>query len=447
MSALARFFNMLGKAVAGYDKTPSRLSQSLEEEGISVHYEDQVDLIPAEFKEPGSTLIVYTPAIPSDHQEWNFFRKNNFVIYKRAQVLGFLTQEKKTIAVAGTHGKTTISTMIAYILKNTTIRCSAFLGGISKNFNSNLMLSKSSEFVVTEADEFDRSFLNLFPYIAVITAIDADHLDIYKNKKDIEGSFNLFAGQIKKKGYLIYKSGLPVEVPEHINEAYTYSLRGKSDFYAENIRIDGVNHHFNVVTPFGTINDLSLGSPGITNVENAVAAVAVASILKIHPETIKYSLNNFRGVVRRFDFHLKTEKVVYVDDYAHHPKEIEAFVNSIKEIYQTRKITGIFQPHLFSRTRDFIDEFAESLGLLDEIILLDIYPARENPIPGVTSELLFDKIKLKSKTYCEKKDLMNILSDRKFDVLLTMGAGDIDKFIEPITTMLKKRFKITEETT
>lgn len=432
MSALARYFKAAGKVVAGYDRTPSGLTDQLTAEGISIHYEDSVNLIPEEFRSGNKTIIVYTPAIPADNAELLYFRANEFSIFKRAEILGFITQEKKTIAIAGTHGKTTVSTMIAYLLSNTNEGCSAFLGGISKNFKSNLVLNPGSEWVVAEADEFDRSFLQLYPYSAVITAVDPDHLDIYGTTNELNKAFNEFTTHIAPDGFLVMKKGLPLDTSKSKFAIYTYSLNEKADFMAVNIRLEHRKYYFDLQVPQGVVKDLSLMHPGIVNVENAVAAASVAILLKIEPDTIRKALSGFMGIERRFDYHINTDRMVYIDDYAHHPRELEATITSVRNLYPDKKITGVFQPHLYSRTRDLADEFAESLSLLDVVILLDIYPARELPIEGVSSEMIFKKVTSKNKTLCNKNQLLEVLAKKKIEVLLTMGAGDIDRFIEPI---------------
>jgi len=442
MSALARYFYSSGKLVAGYDKTPGRITGSLEEEGIHIHYSDDINCIPEEFKDPEGTLVVYTPAIPGDHKELNWFVKNGFVVMKRAALLGRLTADKKAVTVAGTHGKTTISTMISHILYHSPVGCTAFLGGISKNFHSNLVLSSLSEYVVTEADEYDRSFLNLYPYISVITAMDEDHLDIYGDKSGLTDSFNRFLSQTKPGGTIIYKHGLSVNRPEHIGAAYTYSLHGPSDFYASSISTREMMHCFDLVTPGGLIKDLCCGLPGIINVENAVAASAVAVLLGAAETSLRTSLNTFAGIERRFDLQLVSEKVIYIDDYAHHPVELEAFIGSVRELFPGKRLTGIFQPHLYSRTKDFAPGFARSLSKLDELILLDIYPAREKAIPGVSSELIFDKLKIDKKIICRKEDLLKQLDLIEPEVLLSMGAGDIDRFTLPIRELLIEKYKL-----
>jgi UDP-N-acetylmuramate--alanine ligase len=441
MSALARYFRVTGKSVAGYDRTPTALTEQLAAEGIAVHYEDSPECIPPLFREPENTLVVLTPAVPGDHAELAYFREHKFSIRKRAEILGLITRNHKTVAVAGTHGKTTVSTMIAHIMAQGSEGCNAFLGGISRNFKSNLVINAKSDWVVTEADVFDRSFLQLYPYAAVVTAMDPDHLDIYGNARSMQDAFNLFIGQISAKGLLLMKKGLPVVSSSLPARTFTYSLNDKSDFHADNVRLENFRYHFDLIGPGALLKNLSIEHPGLVNVENAVAASALAILLGIDPEQIRKSLKTFSGIQRRFDYQIKTDDVVYIDDYAHHPREIEATLKSVRELYPSRKITGIFQPHLYSRTRDFAKGFAESLSLLDSLILLEIYPAREIPIEGVTSELIFKDVAIREKILCSKSQLLDVLRKNQPEVLITLGAGDIDKFVEPIKQLLLKRLK------
>lgn len=437
MSALARYFLSIGKSVAGYDKGLTSLTQKLIKEGAHIHFNDNIDLIPDEFKKPEElihTLVIYTPAIPNEHNELSFFNDKGYNILKRSELLGLIAEKKTTIAVAGTHGKTTISTMIAHILSKTETGCNAFLGGISRNFNTNLLLSPQSNLLVTEADEYDRSFLKLFPDYAVISSMDADHMDIYGNMEELKTAFGRFASQVK--GYLVIKKGVDISFAASNNARLLYySGNAETDFYAQNIRLVEGYYIFDFVIPGGIIKDIKLGQPGMYNIENAVAALAVAWLLQTKSEILAKSLESFKGIQRRFDVQLKKENLVYIDDYAHHPVEISACVKSARELYPGRKITGIFQPHLYSRTRDLANEFAESLDLLDKLILLDIYPAREKPIKGITSKIIFDKVKINDKILCSIKDLMNVLKNESPEVLLTMGAGNIDEFIDPIKEM------------
>jgi len=439
MSALARYFKLSGKNVAGYDRTPTPLTEQLESEGIPIHYTDDIRMIPNDFRLQEDTLVVFTPAVPADHTELNFFKNKGFNIFKRSQILGLISRDFKTVAVAGTHGKTTVSTMIAHIMWGSPTGCNAFLGGISKNFDSNLAVNPASNWVVTEADEFDRSFLQLFPYAVVVTAMDPDHLDIYGDVGKMHESYNQFLNQVDRKGVTLLKHGLPISKSSLPARTYTYSLQDKGDFHAENIRLLNGRYHFDLTGPGIRIDDISIEHPGLVNVENAVAASAMAWLLNIEPGHIRKSLYGFSGIQRRFDYKIKSGKIIYIDDYAHHPGEIGATLRSVRDMYPDRKITGVFQPHLYSRTRDLADEFAESLGLLDRLILLDIYPARELPIKGITSEIIFRNVKTKERQMCTKEQLPGILESLDIDVLVTLGAGDIDKLVEPIRMLLLKK--------
>jgi len=436
MSALARYFNNIGKLVYGYDKTETGLTQKLVSEGIKIHYDDNIDLIPdAVTQNRAVSLIIYTPAIPKDNKQLNYFIDNGFKIYKRAEILGAITNNYKTVAVAGTHGKTSVSTLTAHILNGSEISCYAFLGGISKNTNSNLVLPHSNsteKIAVVEADEFDRSFLNLNPDIALITSIDADHLDIYENKADLINSFEQFVNNIKQGGILIRKKSITLSVNSSVKQ-YTYSLDENADYYALNLKMnkDGT-YCFDLMTPIGTIVGFKTGMPGKINAENAVAAAAIALLSGISRDIVRLQMQSFKGVKRRFDFQIVTDNFIYIDDYAHHPEELKAFIASVIEMFPYKKITGVFQPHLYTRTRDFADGFALSLDMLDELVLLDIYPAREKPITGVSSKIIYDKVKLDKKLICSKNELLAYLKKNKPEVLLTMGAGDIDTLVEPI---------------
>ncbi len=452
MSALARYFNAMGKSVSGYDKTKTLLTEELVAEGIPVHFEDRVESIPADVKNgKAEVLVVLTPAVPKDHSELKYFQKNDFAIRKRSEVLGMITRQSFTIAVAGTHGKTTTSSLIAHILKSSEVDCTAFLGGITQNYGTNLLLSeglkkkrsKIKPITVVEADEYDRSFLTLHPDIAVITSVDADHLDIYGDKKQMEESYRLFAGQVKEGGVLIIKKGVDkvLIMEKNGKKLHTYSLHQSSDYYARKIAIKKGEYIFDVVTPEQAIRGIVLGIPGKHNVENAVAAVAVAQHMNVFSGNIKNALSTFKGVKRRFEYHVKTRELVYIDDYAHHPEELRACISAVKEMYPSKKITGVFQPHLYTRTRDFANEFARSLELLDELILLDIYPAREKPIEGVTSEMLLEKVRTKNKKLVSKKELVKEIKEREIEVLITLGAGDIDTMVEPISKELLSRTK------
>lgn len=436
MSAIARYYNTIGKNVAGYDKVSKPLTDELISEGIPIHFDDNTDNIPAEFKDKEKSLVIYTPAIPKDHTELNYFLSQGFEIKKRSEVLGLLSQQKKCIAIAGTHGKTTITTMIAHLMRQSRMGCNAFLGGISKNYKTNYLVDKESKYIVVEADEFDRSFLKLNPQKAIITAVDADHLDIYSDHQDLKNAFKQFVNQINPGGKLIIKADLDFVVPQRNDiEIYTYSLDSDSDFRAENIRIDNGLYVFDFAGIKGRIDNLKLGLPGLLNVENAVAAIGMATIAGVHNDEVFNSLSKFKGIQRRFDYQILRDDFVYIDDYAHHPEELKASIKSAKELFKGKKVTGIFQPHLYTRTRDFADEFATSLELLDEIIVLDIYPAREEPILGVDSGIIFDKITNENKILCTKSELLDVLKNKKPEILMTLGAGDIDEFIEPIKKM------------
>lgn len=440
MSALVRYFLSKGKAVGGYDRTASALTEKLRQEGADIHYEDNIALIPEVFLNPETTLIVYTPAIPAEHKELTYFREHNFEIQKRAQVLGMITQTERGLCVAGTHGKTTTSTMAAFLLDNSHVKCNAFLGGISKNYGTNLLVSDQSDFVVIEADEFDRSFHWLTPYATVITATDSDHLDIYGTHEAYLESFRKYTSLIRPDGYLIIKKGIDLQpdVKEGVT-VYTYSDK-EGDFHAENIRIGNGEIFFDFISPLGNIKDVQLGVPVYVNIENGIAAMALAQIGGATAEEIKAAMPQFKGVDRRFDFKLKNDHIVFLSDYAHHPAEIKQSVSSLRMLYPDKKLTAIFQPHLYTRTRDFYKDFADSLSLLDEVILLDIYPARELPIEGVTSKLIYDNLRSGiEKTMCHKEDLIELLKTKKIEVLITLGAGDVDNYATPIYELLKDR--------
>lgn len=438
MSNLARYFKSKGREVAGYDRTKSKLTEELENEGIAVHYTDDIAAVPLEFLKNDSTLVVRTPAVPEDHSELRFFHKNGYKIMKRAQVLGEVSRSSRSLCIAGTHGKTTTTTMTAHLLKQSSIDCSAFLGGISNNYNTNLLLSESSDLTVVEADEYDRSFHQLTPYMAVITSVDADHLDIYKTHAEYLESFAHFTELIRPDGCLIIKKGLPLKHRLQPGvRLFTYSVEEKADFYAANIRYGNGRLYFDFSYPGGTISDIELGVPVKVNVENAVAALALAHLNGVSDDELRESLASFRGSWRRFDFQIRRDDFVYLDDYAHHPEELRASISSIKALYPDKKITGIFQPHLYSRTRDFADQFASVLSELDDLILLDIYPAREQPIPGVTSEMILEKVTLKSKTITTLDKVFDVLSIKQPEILVTLGAGSIDTLVP----LIKRRYE------
>ena len=440
MSAIARYFLHIGVVVAGYDKTPSALTKELEKEGMDIHYEENVALIPAACKDASSTLVIYTPAIPQEHQELVYFHENGFTIEKRAQVLGTLTRSHKGLCVAGTHGKTTTSTMCAHIMHQSHVDCNAFLGGISKNYGTNYILSDKSDYVVIEADEFDRSFHWLRPWMSVITATDPDHLDIYGTKEAYLESFRHYTELIQPGGALIIHKNL--EMKQHVLDGvkiYEYSLN-EGDFHAENIKIDNGEITFDFISPVESISNVELGQPVPINIENAVAAMAMAQLNGCTAEEIKEGIKTYEGVERRFDFKIKDDKHVFLSDYAHHPKEIYQSAKSIRELYKNRKITAIFQPHLYTRTRDFYKDFADSLSILDEVILCDIYPAREAPIPGVTSELIYKNLKPGvEKSMIHKEDVLDLVKKRDFDVLIVLGAGDLDNLVPQMAEILKQK--------
>ena len=442
MSALVRYFLAEGKFVGGYDRTPSELTKRLIEEGAVLHFEENIDLVPAECKDPETTLVVFTPAIPADHKEWSLFLDGGFTIKKRAEVLGIITKGKRGVCAAGTHGKTTTSTMTAHLLHSSDVDCAAFLGGISKNYKSNLITTEKSDLVVIEADEYDRSFLHLQPYVATITSADPDHLDIYGNKENYLEAFAQFTERIREDGYLIIHEGLEVTPRTKLGvKTYTYN-RESGDFHAENIRIGGGTIIFDYVSPWQRIDDIELGVPMSINIENGIASMAMAEICGATAQEIKSGMKSFAGAERRFDFHIKESDLVLISDYAHHPDEVRACAKSIKELYGDKKVTVLFQPHLFSRTADFYKEFAESLSLFDKVILVDIYPAREKPIPGVTSKLIFDQLTEGiEKSMCSRGDVIDIIKKEKQDieVLVSLGAGDIENDIAQIKQILIER--------
>lgn len=440
MSALERYYLRSGLTVAGYDKTPSALTEVLISEGAELHFEDNPELIPEACRNAENTLVVYTPAIPADHKELAWFRDNGFEVKKRAYVLGQLTRERKGLCIAGTHGKTSTSAMLAHLLHQSGVGCNAFLGGITKNYGTNYLLNTESPFVVIEADEFDRSFHELRPYATAITSTDPDHLDIYGTKEAYLESFRHYTSLIVPGGALVVHRGL--EMTENLQEGvrrYDYS-RTEGDFHAENIRIGGGRIVFDFVSPLGAIENVELGVPVSVNIENGIAAMALAQLAGATAEEIRQGMASFGGVDRRFDFQLNTEKIVFLSDYAHHPEEIRKSLESLREVFAGRKLTAIFQPHLYSRTRDFYKEFAESLSLLDELILLDIYPARELPIEGVSSQLIFDHIAPNvKKRMATRAELPSIVEREDMDVLVVLGAGDVDTDVPMLTEILQKK--------
>ncbi len=440
MSALERYFLSQGLVVAGYDRTSCTLTEELRAEGADIHYEDNPNLIPAACRDKEETLVVYTPAIPETHRELTYFRENGFNIQKRAQVLGTLTRSMKGLCVAGTHGKTTTSSMTAHLLHQSHVGCNAFLGGITKNYGTNYLLSATSPYVVIEADEFDRSFHHLRPYATVITATDADHLDIYGTEEAYLESFRHYTSLIQPGGALIVHRGLKMkEALQDGVRRYDYS-RTEGDFHAENIRIGNGRIVFDYVSPFGNISDVELGVPVSINIENGIAAMALAQIAGATAEELRAAMASFGGVVRRFDFSLRTDRHVLLSDYAHHPAEIKQSILSIREVFDGKKISAIFQPHLYSRTHDFYRDFADSLSLLDEVILTEIYPAREKPIPGVTSELIYDNLRPgMEKRIVEKKDLCTLLRNEDFEVLIVLGAGDVDNLVPEFKQILLEK--------
>lgn len=439
MSALARYFHVKGFPVAGYDRTETKLTTDLQTEGIIVSFDESAGMIPSEFLNAKNTLVVITPAIPANNPQLLYFQENNYTIQKRSQVLGIITHQSKGICIAGTHGKTTTSTIAAHLMYQSQVSCNAFLGGIANNYNTNLLISKESNLVVIEADEYDRSFHQLSPYMAVITSADPDHLDIYQTAEAFRESFEHFTSLIKTGGALIMRKGIDI-VPrlQKSVKMYTYSMDDGGDFHAENIKTSNGEIRFDFVTPNDRIENVRLGVPARINVENSVAAMALAWLNGVTNDELRTGISSFSGIYRRFNMVYKSDKVVFMDDYAHHPSELKASIASIRNLYPEHNITGIFQPHLFSRTRDFAKAFAEELSQLDELILLDIYPARELPIEGVTSELILRDVKLENKTLCSNENLLPLLKHKKLDVLVTFGAGDIDKMVPKIKELLKQ---------
>ena len=440
MSALVRYFLAKGYRVAGYDRTPSPLTAELQAEGLEIVYDESVDLIPDYCREPATTLVVYTPAIPATHAGLVYFREQGFRVIKRAELLGLITQSSKGLCFSGTHGKTTTSSMAAHIFHESPIGCNAFLGGILRNYDSNLILSDHSPFTVIEADEYDRSFHWLHPYMAVVTATDPDHLDIYGTEEAYLESFAHFTSLIQPGGCLVMKRGIKLvpRVQEGV-KVYSYSARDGGDFHAGNIRVGNGTIVFDFVAPDGVVADVELGVPVDINIENAVAAMAIARLNGVADDDMRRAMASFRGAKRRFEFWVKRDDRVMIDDYAHHPDELKASIRSVRALYPGRKLTVIFQPHLYSRTRDFAPQFAEALSMADQVILLDIYPAREQPIPGVTSQIIFDKITCREKELCLREKLLERIKECNFDVLLTMGAGDIDRLLPQIASIVEAK--------
>ncbi|MEJ8801733.1 UDP-N-acetylmuramate--L-alanine ligase [Pontibacter sp. H249] len=445
MSAIARWFNAKGYPVWGYDKTRTPLTEALEQEGIRVHYEDDVALLPQEILDnKEQTLIVLTPAIPAEHTEWAYLKESGYAIKKRSEVLGIITSGAFTIAVAGTHGKTTTSSIVTHLLHHAGVDCSAFLGGIATNLNSNLLIGTGEggkETVVVEADEYDRSFLTLFPDVAIVTSADPDHLDIYGDKDEMNRTFQKFIGQVKPGGYLFIHEGIDARLIDLVQEGVQVIKYGldKGEAHVQNLSIDGRWFEFDASSPLGDIAGLRLGLPGFHNVENTLAAILAAQVMQVSAQSIKAGVESYTGVKRRFEFIYEGQGKVYIDDYAHHPKEIEAFMKSLRALYPNKKIKVLFQPHLYTRTRDFAQEFAESLSVADELVLLDIYPAREKPIPGVTSEMILEQVTCSKKQILHKENIVeNLLKNSDFDVLATVGAGDIDTLVKPIRNFLEK---------
>ncbi|MEL7585439.1 MAG: UDP-N-acetylmuramate--L-alanine ligase [Prolixibacteraceae bacterium] len=436
MSALARWFRHAGFQVSGYDRTETSLTRELEAEGMAVHYQDLGRAV-GDRLTVASSLVIYTPAVPADMGERRYFEESGFAMKKRSEVLGMICRQFSTCAVAGTHGKTTVSTMLAHLFKTSSLDCTAFLGGISKNYNSNLLLSSTSKWIVAEADEFDRSFLRLFPDLAVITAMDADHLDIYGDHEAVVKAFDDFAAQVRPGGAVVVRKGLPVDRARNTTIAYyTYSLTEKADFYAGNLTLSGETYRFDLIHPKGRIENVCLNYPGRLNVENAIAASSLALLAGIDPSSVTAGLSTYQGVKRRFDVRYRSENFILIDDYAHHPEELKATISSVRAIFPDKWITAVFQPHLYSRTKDFAGEFAAQLSEANEVVLLDIYPAREEPLPGVTSALIFDQVNVNDKRLIRKTELTEVAGSLKPGIILMMGAGDIENLVEPVARIL-----------
>ena len=440
MSALLRYYLATGVPVGGYDKTPSELTKTLEAEGAQLHYEDDPDLIPETFRDKAHTLVVYTPAIPADHKEMAWFRAEGFEIQKRAYVLGLLTRSAKGLCVAGTHGKTTTTSMLAHLLHESKVGCNAFLGGITKNYGTNYLLDENSDYVVIEADEFDRSFHHLRPFATAITSADPDHLDIYGTEAAYLESFSHYTSLVQPGGALVIEESVKIDLK--LQEGVTYYTYGRTsgDFHAENLRIGGGRIVFDLISPLGNVTDVELGVPVSINIDNGIAAMALAQLAGANAEEIRQAMKTFAGVGRRFDFKIKTDKVVLLSDYAHHPEEIRQSILSLREVFEGRKIATIFQPHLYSRTNDFYREFAEALSLADEVYLTEIYPARELPIPGVTSQLIYDAMSDGvKKQLVEKDNVLELVKQEEFDLLVILGAGDLDNQMGEIAEVLSAR--------
>ena len=445
MSALVRYFNHYGKTVYGYDKTETDLTRKLQDEGAQLHFDEDKALVKKLFSlyHKEDILVIYTPAVPKDHAEFVYLQNEGYNLQKRAWVLGEITKQFRTIAIAGTHGKTTTTTLTTHILKTAGINCFAFLGGISQNYKTNLLLGDTNDkdaYVVVEADEYDRSFLTLHPYITVITSVDADHLDIYGDLNTMHQTYTQFASQVQKEGFLIVKKNVDNDLRLK-DKRLVYSLNLDTEYSANSIEIIDGEFCYNINSPIEPVSHVAIGLPGLHNVENSIAAVAVAQQLGIKGDVINKALRSFKGVKRRFDYRIKSKSIVYIDDYAHHPEELRAAITAAKQLYPDKKVTGIFQPHLFTRTRDFADGFAESLDLLDVCVLLEIYPAREKPIEGINSQMLLDKMKSKEKFLVKKENVLEFLKTHPPQVLMTLGAGDIDSLIEPIEKMLNETTK------
>ncbi|MDR1764478.1 MAG: UDP-N-acetylmuramate--L-alanine ligase [Dysgonamonadaceae bacterium] len=439
MSALIRYFLSKGKKVAGYDRVESDLTRQLNDEGAEIHYRDSVELIPEPFLDREKTLVVWTPAVPEEHSELTYFRELGFKIMKRAQVLGEITKNSRGLCVAGTHGKTTTSSMIAHLLKQSSVDCNAFLGGILKNYDSNLLLSSKSDLTVIEADEYDRSFHWLSPWMAVITSVSPDHLDIYGTPEAYREGFEKFASLIRENGVLLIESGVDINPALQKGvKVYRYGTGEGCDFHPANIRIGNGEIVFDFVTPERTIAGINLGVPVEINILNGVAAMAIAHLNGVSDDELRSGMASFRGAKRRFDFHIKRDDIVLIDDYAHHPDELRASISSVKKLYPERKLTVVFQPHLYTRTRDFYQGFAESLSLADEVLMIPIYPAREEPIPGVSSQMILDLVTSPEKALLTKEELLQHIAAGHYEVMLVAGAGDIELLVEPIKELLLK---------